>query len=202
MPLDNKAIFCDMDGVLADFMINLLKVHYRDDLLKLYQERLFPTTWNINGELGSDEDLWLPVDVAGESFWESIPPFDYMTRIIDILENSGIKWYIATTARHTAASCSGKMKWIKRHFGSDFKDVIMIKDKYLLANRNNLLIDDSPDNIRKFDIHGGDTCLFPQPWNEAEPLHKKRITLIQSAIGKLIRKESYEESSVYIRSEV
>lgn len=162
----NPVIFLDMDGVLADFMDPLLKVHNRYDLLAKYKAKQFPMTWDIEGELGTDAELWAPVDAAGAAFWSDIPAYPWMKRLISTIQDTDIPWYICTHARHTSSSYSGKVEWLHKHLGADFENIIMTKHKHLLAHENALLIDDNEHNVNSFKAHGGNACLFPQIWNE------------------------------------
>ena len=173
--LDEKVSYLDMDGLICNFCRGLLKAHNRQDLLEEEAKGIFPTDWNFGGKLGTEYYLWKPVDIIGEEFWENLEPYPWMEEVLTILEDSGIKWYLTTCARNDPASYSGKMKWIHHHLGGFFQDVIMIKDKYLLAHENALLIDDNEDNVHMFRDCGGQAHLFSQPWNYANTCSEARI---------------------------
>ena len=157
-------ILCDMDGVLANFVKKLLICHCRYDLLELNEQGEFPRTWEMDGELGTDDEIWWPVDIAGSDFWSDIDPYPWMDKLLGILESTGIPWYICTTARMTAESHAGKIDWIHRHIGN-IDNVIMTKHKHVIAHENSLLIDDAEHNINAFESNGGNGFLFPQCWN-------------------------------------
>ncbi len=158
-------IYLDMDGVIADFVKPLIKAHGREDLIEAYEAGEYPKTWNMDDELGTEEELWVPVDALGEAFWDDIPPFSWTSKLLSIIKDEKIPWYICTHARHTPGSYSGKVRWIHKHISPTFKNIIMTRHKHLLAHSNALLIDDNEQNTEMFTIHGGNSFLFPQSWN-------------------------------------
>jgi 5'(3')-deoxyribonucleotidase len=162
-----------MDGVIANFNRQLLKYHHRPDLLEKEAKGEYPTDWYYDGELGETEDtLWWPVILAGASFWSDIEDYKWATALLEILDNTGIDWYLCTQPYTSPDSYSGKYEWIHNYFGSTFDRVIMTKHKYLLAHANALLIDDKESNCDKFVEAGGKAYLFPQPWNRNSGLNK------------------------------
>jgi len=167
--------YLDMDGVIANFIKKLLEVHNRLDLLSLYQQERFPTDWFLGGKLGSEDDIWFPVDFDGQAFWEDIEPYPWMQDVLDMVNQYSDEWYICTHARNTVDSYAGKVAWLHKHLGVEFKNIIATKHKHLLAKPDTILLDDNDINCERFRLHGGDAILFPQPWNENNPLIKFRI---------------------------
>lgn len=167
----NPVIYLDMDGVIADFIERLLWQHGRGDLVAKYERGEFPNDWLLGGELGTEEDIWKPVTKAGEYFWTEINPYPWTHEVVEAVRRTGLDWYICTTPYTTPHSYSGKIKWLDKHIGK-YK-VIMMKDKYLLAHDNAVLIDDNDRNCDRFEEAGGHSILFPQPWNENRNLIDK-----------------------------
>lgn len=177
-----KTIYLDMDGVICNFTEGLLAAHNRHDLLKRHYADTYPKDWMMEGELGTEEELWEPVDALGEPFWENLNPLKEMEHILTILDESHINWYLCTHARNTPFSFSGKIKWIHKHLGKDFDRLIMCKVKSKLANPNTLLIDDSSDNCRKFIKAGGNAFAYPQPHNENSEYCSRRVHTTYSVV--------------------
>jgi 5'(3')-deoxyribonucleotidase len=194
--MSSKIIYVDMDGVLADFMYHFLQVHNRDDLVERYENGTFPNDWTIEGELGGEENWWPPVRKAGEYFWANLNPYDWSGNIINMVKATGLKWYICTCPHYPhKESTSGKVAWLHKYFGEDFNNIIMIKDKYLLANENTYLIDDSNRNYDKFIAAGGNGFLWPQPWNDAKDQVNDRLSLLKLHLEAFVQEEALVTSN-------
>ncbi len=170
----DKVTYLYMDGVIADFMEGFINIHGRDDLMDGFQRGEFPTTWDFNGEFGNEETWWDKVDAAGEVFWEYLNAYNWTGRLVMEIEMTQIPWYICTTPRFSKSCLAGKYGWLKHHLGKF--DLIMARDKFRLAHQNALLIDDNDRNCTKFHKAGGQTILFPQPWNENRDLVDDRMS--------------------------
>lgn len=184
MSLDT--IYLDMDGVICDWVKGLLEVHNRYDLLDRYKADKFPTDWLMEGALGTEDELWVPVDYAGEEFWADLDPYSWLEEIVNLLEETEVPWYIATHNRNNGGSAGGKVRWLHRIFGNDFKQYILIKHKHLLSKPGALLIDDHNGNCRSFakEEYGGTSIIFPQPWNFASSKVSKRIDYLKDQLDK------------------
>lgn len=161
--MPDPVIYCDMDGVITDFIEGLLWQHQRRDLVELYEQGSFPSDWLLGGSLGTEEDIWRPVSKGGKFFWENLNPYDWKDELLTRIRLTELPWYICTTPYKSGNSYSGKVAWLDKHV--KFYDVIMMKDKYLLAHENALLIDDSDRNCQRFVEAGGNAILFPASWN-------------------------------------
>lgn len=181
----NKVIYLDMDGVLADFIEGFINIHGRDDLMDKYKNGNWPQTWNFDNEFGPLDTWWDKIDEIGEIYWEYLNAYQWSNRLVMELEASEIPWYVCTTPRLTPNCLSGKLKWLQHHLGN--VDVIFAKDKWRLAHSNSLLIDDNDINCKKFFKAGGQTCLFPQPWNAKREEAQYRMDVFLQAL------ESFKE---------
>jgi 5'(3')-deoxyribonucleotidase len=177
-----KVIYLDMDGVITNFHTGVANAHKRPDLAIKASQELWPTDWWYNKELGSEDDIWKPVDKLGIKFWEELQPLPYMEEVLTAVEDSGLPWYICTRARNNPYSVGGKVSWIAEHLGGWFNDIIIMKDKSRLAHPNALLIDDSNKNVTMFQSYGGQAYLFPQPWNHSSGHIETRITGLEQAV--------------------
>lgn len=188
-----KSIFIDMDGVLCDFCYGFLWAHGREDLMLRYENGEYPTDWNFHGDLGNEEDMWKPVRKAGIRFWLSLNPFEWTKNIISLVSSYGVPWYVCTTPYFLSDCYKGKVEWLHTNIDKDLNNIIMIKDKFLLANKNTYLVDDSDANYRKFINHGGNGFLFPQPWNEARDSMNTRFSLLKFHLDEFVNSQTEEE---------
>ena len=162
----NKVIYLDMDGVIVDFIKGLLLAHHRLDLLDRYLKNEYPVEWNMEGLLGNEAELWFPVEQKGFIFWSELDIYSWGKKIVNKIIDSGVEWYFCSKPYDSIDCYSGKYAWLDKTFpGLTRNQIIFIQHKDLLAKEGALLIDDSNNNIVDFASAGGDTLLFPRPWN-------------------------------------
>lgn len=164
-----KPLIClDMDEVFVDFAEAALKAHgiKREELEA--KRRL--GTWSMADVLKiSKFEFWEPIHALGTGFWEYLNWLPWGKRVIEVVANSGIDWVVVTTQSSSAdneeASHAGKIRWLKREFGSDFDRYQITAYKQLLAGPNRYLIDDSFKNCLNFNLAGGMGLVFPSYGN-------------------------------------
>jgi 5'(3')-deoxyribonucleotidase len=178
----DKVIYLDMDGVLCDFMEGFLNAHGRDDLMDKLKAEEWPMTWDFGGEFGEQDNWWPKIDAMGELFWEYLNTYWWTNKILMEIGATGIPWYVCTTPRLTKNCLAGKLTWLNHMLGEGNFDLIQVKDKWRLAHEKALLIDDNDKNCIKFHKAGGQTCLFPQTWNENRDLINHRTTYFQHCL--------------------
>ena len=66
-----------------------------------------------------------------------------------------------TSPSNNPVCASGKIKWLREHFGKDFRNFLIGANKYLCAGPNSLLIDDNEKKCKKFEEYSGNTFLWP-----------------------------------------
>lgn len=188
-----KTVYLDMDGVIADFLYQLLWEHNREDLITRYEEGTFPNDWDLEGELGTEEQLYSVVRKLGRSFWINIPPYPWMTKLLNCVNNfckiHKANWYICTTPYYQSDCYKGKVDWLHANLGQQFSNIIMIRDKYLLANKNSFLIDDSEKNYDNFIKNGGNAFLFPQQWNRAREQKSDTFNILNHCLSSFLYQE-------------
>lgn len=160
-------VFCDMDGVLADFVGGASKAHNRPSpyfegsscLGKFEMEEC----WGIGAE-----EFWAPTN--SKEFWlglEKTPEFEA------ILLRSA--WYFGgenlaiLTAPSLFPGCMGaKREWIQKHSPFLGKKVIFAsaEAKKFFAHPQALLIDDRDQNVEEWREAGGAAVLVPRLWNK------------------------------------
>lgn len=129
-------LYVDMDGVLTDFNKQLLdKLNFEIDK----NSKTLP------------QEVWKKINSIGKSFWSSMD----WTHDGKKLWNH-IKKYnpiILTSPSNHPSSIEGKKEWIENNIPDAPYILESEKEKY--AKENHILIDDRPDNIKKWENNNG-----------------------------------------------
>lgn len=160
---NDKIVFVDMDGVLADFVGGVLQRHNLPE--DSYTQ--FKGSYDIIKYLNmTPQDFWTQLD-EDEKFWHNLALTPEANAIIDELESRIPRtniFFLSSPA--LSPNCHyGKAAWVQTHFAPYLNRLILTGHKHLLSARQRYLIDDSDDNIIKFQKHGGAGILFPRHWN-------------------------------------
>jgi 5'(3')-deoxyribonucleotidase len=154
-------LFIDLDDVLVDceqFMAKHFDLNIGD-----YDQ----TKWEgIREATGySTDQFWEHFDY---SFWFNLP---LCSCALDLLWK--LVYYrpciITSPAPHSATA---KQDWIQKVLPNyyNYGRYIITPSKETVAGPSKVLIDDSDDNVRKWEDNDGLGILFPQPWNERRDL--------------------------------
>lgn len=147
-------ILLDCDGVLADFVSAALLAHDRPETHDEWHYWDFYRRWCLTAE-----DFWRPM--RGAAWWFGIKPYPWAADLLKALGDVTI-----VTAPNSDPECPrGKLDWLRAHFGITHKRVVIAERKEILAHPGTVLIDDYSLNVNNFRDHGGNSILFPQPWN-------------------------------------
>jgi len=153
-------ILLDMDGVLANFFKQACKYHDRPYSPKEITRYNISELWGL-----SDDEFWEPMQ--GYDFWANIEMYVYAPRFLRELRKIA-PVTICTAPSRDKYCISGKLHWLEKYLGIHTCDVVFANKKWLLANDENILIDDSQAKVDKFSSHGGCGIIFPQPWNNGK----------------------------------
>jgi len=132
-------IYCDMDGVVADFEGQVKKIYGPDKKIEdILPFRNLPGDWFLNLPKMKDADLLM----------KELKKYD-----VDMLTGMPGKRAMPYASDH-------KKQWMKKHYGFSPNKVITVftseKPKYAVKNNiANILIDDTIDNIEKWEAKGG-----------------------------------------------
>lgn len=144
--LHNKLIFCDLDGVLADFEQGVI------NRFKKTPDQLKPgIMWSVINKSNSFFDTlpWMP---RGKELWESIKQYDPI---------------ILTGIPRSASAAEQKRKWCARELGPDIHVITCsTKDKPDYCITNAVLIDDRTDNLNAWNSKGGKFILYDEEFVE------------------------------------
>jgi 5'(3')-deoxyribonucleotidase len=156
-------IFLDMDGVVANFVKSAMSA------LNITNYSIPPNESSIekwNGVNVTTKEFWESIDKTKEDFWLNIEKYDYSDQLVSLCESYGEVHFLTSPSRNP--SClSGKMMWIQKYYPRLQRRTILTSNKYLLADHNRVLIDDTFQKTSKFNQFGGYAILFPQEYNKA-----------------------------------
>lgn len=141
--ISNHIIFCDLDGVLADFEEGV-----RNEFKKDPHDLTPGHMWSlINKSKAFFETLpWMP---KGRELWSRIEQYNPI--ILTGLPNGS----------KTAAE--QKIKWCQRELGPNIKVITCAtKDKPKYSTFNSILIDDRADNLNAWNSKGGEFILYDE----------------------------------------
>jgi 5'(3')-deoxyribonucleotidase len=152
--LPSKIVFCDLDGVLADFeqgVVNRFKK--RPDELKP------GLMWGlINKSSAFFETLpWMP---KGRELWEQIKQYDPI---------------ILTGTPRSSNAEEQKRRWCARELGPHIHVITCAtKDKPDFCITNAVLIDDRSDNLNEWNSRGGKFILYDEEFTDKviERIHR------------------------------
>lgn len=140
--LPNKIVFCDLDGVLADFEQGVI------DRFKKGPDQLNPgTMWGvINKSNTFFETLpWMP---RGRELWEHIKQYDPI---------------ILTGIPRSTKAAEQKRRWCARELGTEIHVITCsTKDKPKYCVTNAVLIDDRPNNLNEWNSKRGKFILYDE----------------------------------------
>jgi len=148
-----QKVFLDVDGVLADFVGNILKECGKDS------SQLKRGEYDLNESLGLDMH-----SILKNLDWYNIPLTEDYQIFLDFVKKHFKKHqiYICTKV-FDYESAKGKMKWIRKNIpGYPF---LLTDNKCRLAGKGLLLIDDCDEEVNKFRGMGGKAILVPRIWN-------------------------------------
>lgn len=155
----NKVILLDMDGVIADFVGAIFKAHGQLPNYGTWP----PGEYDCSKVLGiSKSDLWRTAD-KDPDFWRNMPVLENGFKLYEALKTTR-EIFIATSPSLDPNCAAGKVEWLQKYFGRNFRNYIITPHKYLMAEAG-ILIDDDDERCEKFRRAGGTAIVYPQPWN-------------------------------------
>jgi hypothetical protein len=152
-PKINYTIYCDMDGVLADFearfehFAGLSPDEYRKEITQKYGEKQVDKMfWDlIDKQIGVRFWRGIPWMPGGQQLWDYIKPYNPTLLSSPSLDNS---------------SRMGKSLWVKDHIPGTPLIFRQAKQKSEFAGPNKILIDDRKDTIMNWKAKNGIGILY------------------------------------------
>lgn len=179
-PETHKIIYLDMDGVLCDFVGAACR------LLGVEEPRWDGLDYCLASKLGMDPATFCSELVYREpKFWETIDPYPWKDELIQ--EAMKFERVAVVTSPAGDPECySGKFNWLKQHFPESVSHSYSAKVSHVLCCQKDLmrpdgvLVDDSIDNIERFEKAGGTGILFPRPWNIRHAIRRSVSALFKT----------------------
>lgn len=154
-----QTIFLDMDEVIADWMASFLRYFdYRIDSRIMTRYEI----WEFLGI--SRDEFWSQLENAPVEFWEGIKPTPWANQIVRTVTESSNDVYVLSNGAFGNAA-TGKHRWLVNHFPELQSRLMLVRDKWLVAAPNRLLVDDSAEQVEKFVRAGGEAIMIDRPWN-------------------------------------
>jgi hypothetical protein len=152
-------IFIDTDGIIRDF-VGACEKRYRFNLLR------FSEKTNLQTILAFSDEEWKK-ELDNYNFWKAMPltqdAKSFMEVIKKYFKKSNV--YFVSSSQQTPSALAGCAAWYEKHLKSFKERTIFIKDKFLLAEKEHLLIDDHYKTCVAWMQKGGHAILYPRPWN-------------------------------------
>lgn len=136
-------IFCDLDGVLADFEQGVIN-HFGQNKYGVKH----PIMWGlINKSETFFETLpWMP---KGKELWSQIEKYNPII--------------LTGVSSQTKTAAEQKIRWCQRELGPNIKVITCpTKDKHKYSTFNSILIDDRTDNLNEWNNKGGKFILYDE----------------------------------------
>ena len=144
--LHKKIIFCDLDGVLANFEQGVI------NRFKKTPDQLKPAImWGVINKSNTffDSLPWMP---RGRDLWEGIKQYDPI---------------ILTGIPNGATASEQKRRWCARELGPDIHVITCAtKEKPKFCINGSLLIDDRTDNLNAWNLKGGKYILYDEEFTD------------------------------------
>ena len=135
-------IFCDMDGVLTDFLGGIARHLGKKSFEQGDIDKVLLT------DAGTSKGWWVALDPLPDqkTLWKYISQYN-----IQILSAC------PSICRNDKAVMAGKKAWIKKHCkpSPSKVNIVQRRDKKNFADSNHILIDDHERNTKDFEFAGG-----------------------------------------------
>lgn len=152
--------FFDLDGCLANFVGGAFDHHGID--MPMSEVR-----WDFVRDVGfkdREHEFWNPL---GREFWAGLPILQdgvkFLSKVESLIPSNRIAFL--SSPCNTDGCCDGKRDWVRKHFPSYSKRLLLGSAKEVCANPYSILIDDHEVNCDQFEASGGRAFLIPRPWN-------------------------------------
>lgn len=185
-------IFFDMDGVVADLKLGMYNAYPRVSIPTEYH-----TMWSVpeftKNKIGQ---YHYNKQLSRTEFWQNLPLIkdskDYISALINTLQGycGGYSPYIGfLTVCPNDRSIKGKYKWLLENYGESYANSLVPcfdGNKAAFCKKGAFLIDDSSDNIERWNEAGGNGILFAEPM-PGESTKEKWDSFIYKVLESVLR---------------
>ena len=132
-------IYCDMDGVLVNFVQGYKELTGID------------TSTYVKG----DTNFWAPVDEAGAEWWANLDWMSDGSQLWNYIKKYDP--YILSSPSRSNSSRVGKDAWCKINIPNQYRKLLLYPrhEKQKFAGPNHILIDDMAETIKEWNNKGG-----------------------------------------------
>ena len=131
-------LYVDLDGVLTNFEYQFKQISNGISIDKYESKFGADATWQLVGE-------------SGEEFWSQMPWMTDGKKLWSYVKYKEPK--ILSTPSRNKSSKTGKIKWVKQNLGS--VEILLEENKEKYSSNNSILIDDTKENIDKWNAKNG-----------------------------------------------
>lgn len=117
----------------------------------------------IESYVGGDDKMWSKIDAEGIKWWREMELLPWAKELYEKLNEKADHFCFLTSPSNNPSCAAGKIEWLKKHFGENFKDFLIGRNKHLCASSRSILIDDNKGKIKKFRSFGGHVFQWPHP---------------------------------------
>jgi 5'(3')-deoxyribonucleotidase len=181
-----KTVFVDMDDVLCDFAGGVCKLLGMPR--KELEARRTPGEWNIEHLFGlSQQEFWAIIrKEGGVKFWMDLEPTPHYIELLRAVNSRFKQWFILTSPDRDPRCYAGKIAWAQHHLGTLYSKVIPTPHKWVVSQKDRLLIDDREQNLIEFEVclktgvsRGGCGLMFPHNGNRLHSLKHDPLSYIE-----------------------
>lgn len=154
-------IFLDYDSVLVDLIKSTcqkLNINYPSNQILGYG-------WILKELEKEGKDISECYKVwEQEDIWENTEIFPWAQKLVNLVYSYDPNFMFVTKPIYSPNCYSGKFKWTQKHFPQFLDKLIILNGSksILVKNKDDLLIDDNPENIREWENAGGSIFYWPE----------------------------------------
>ena len=150
-------IYCDMDGVLVNFIKGYFDLTGRD----------------ISGAYHTDKKFWEPIDKAGLDFWLNLEWTPDGKELWNYIKKYNPDLLSSPSRQND--SRVGKHKWVNRELPGSHLILRSAGKKQEFATPTSILIDDRPSNVEQWISSGGIGILHTSANDTIKQLEKLNL---------------------------
>lgn len=157
-------VFIDMDGVLADLILDWLTIYREKGGIQIFPEDI--KAWDCP-EIPQEHRAMF-FDILGTpDLFANLTPINRAVEAMRFICKYFPRTYIVTSSPNKHPNVvSDKVRWVQKHLPFMAHDhFISATHKYLLATPDSVLVDDSPKNVTEFIKAGGQAICIDYPYN-------------------------------------
>ena len=162
LPQPLRAVFVDLDGVLADFHHEVARLYGLDPT------RLDDNEWAHIGEWAlsiEKPDFWPRIQAGGAQWWADLPELPWAKQLWDACNAACDCVVVLTTPGPFPESAAGKYSWVREHL--DTTRMLIGSPKHVCSKPGHVLVDDRSSYRRRWEAEGGRMVPLARPWNRS-----------------------------------